>query len=141
MSTAHVSIEEIGQQFIDAFNRRDAEDLVALVDPDVDFHPTGLVGTRRAYRGHEGMRRWVSDLKTSQAMHQVRVHEVRALEERRFLVLTEVILDGESASPAALLGRLGDTGKIVEAHAYLSDEELLTQIGLVHNRPTSADPS
>lgn len=30
----------VGRRFIDAFNRRDAEALIALADPMIDFRPT-----------------------------------------------------------------------------------------------------
>lgn len=127
-------MEAIGHRFIDAFNRRDAEDLVALADPHIEFHPTPLVGARRVYHGHDGLRRWVAELGTSEIKHQVRVREVRPLDESRFVVLSEVLLDGELVSPSATLARLNETGGIVEARAYLSDEQILTQIGLVRER-------
>ena len=131
MSTAKVSMETIGQQFIDAFNRRNAEDLVALADPAIEFHPTGLVGERRTYHGHDGLRRWVSDLGASGAKHQVRVLEVRRLDDSRFLVLSEVLLDGDLISPSAMIARLDEANKIVEARAYLTDEQMLTRVGLM----------
>lgn len=55
-------MDEIGRDFTDAFNRRDADGLVALADPAIEFCPTELVGSRRAYHGHEGLRQWVADL-------------------------------------------------------------------------------
>jgi hypothetical protein len=60
---------------------------------------------------------------------------VRTLDERRFLLLSEVLLDGERISPSAMLARLTEEGKIAEVHAYLTDEQLLTQIGLVPAQP------
>lgn len=77
------------------------------------------------------MRRWVADLEVSEIEHRVRVREVRALDERRFLVLSEVLLGGESVSPSAMLASLGNTGGILHAHAYLSDEQMLARLGLV----------
>ena len=52
------SPEDVGRSFIDAFNRRDADGIVALCHPEIDFSPTGIAtgGRRRAYRGHDGMR-------------------------------------------------------------------------------------
>jgi hypothetical protein len=124
-------MQAIGQRFIDAFNRRDADALVALADPEIEFHPTSLVGARRTYHGHEGLRSWMAQLCASQAEHQVRVREVRALDESRFVILTEVLLDGELISPSAMLARLDGEGRIVEAQAYLTDEQLLRQVGVV----------
>jgi hypothetical protein len=139
MSSAGASMEGIGQKFIDAFNRRDADDLVALADQDIEFHPTTLVGRGKVYHGHDGLRRWVEELGTSQIKHQIRVREVRALDERRLLILSEVLLDGEFVSPSATVARLTDKGRIAEAHAYLTDEHMLMHIGVVPKR--SADPA
>jgi SnoaL-like domain len=62
MPVPRASVEAIGRQFVDAFNRRVVEDMVALCHPEVEFHPTALVGERRRYDGHEGLRRWFSEL-------------------------------------------------------------------------------
>lgn len=124
-------MEEIGRGFTDAFNRRDADGLVALADPAIELCPTELVGSRRAYHGHEGLRQWVTDLGESPIKHQVRVREVRTLDERRFLLLSEVVLNGELISPSAMLAHIDERGAIVKAHAYLTDERMLAQLGAI----------
>jgi hypothetical protein len=124
-------MERIGRRFVDAFNRRDVDELVALADPDIEFHPTSIVGARRVYRGHDGLRRWATELGIAEIGHEVRVREVRQLDESRFLLLCEVLVDGELVTPSAMLARLTEAGRIVEAHAYLTDEETLTQVGIV----------
>lgn len=121
---------QIGHRFIEAFNLRDAEALVALTHPDIEFRPTMLVGSKRVYVGHEGLRAWVADLVASGAEHQVRVREVRMLGDERLIVLTEVLLDGETISPSAMVATLRD-GKIIEAKAYLSDETTLKELDLL----------
>lgn len=124
-------MEAIGRGFIDAFNRRDAAGLVELSDPAIELCPTELVGSRRAYHGHDGLRQWVADLRDSPIKHQVRVREVRTLDEHRFLLLSEVVLDGELLSPSAMLAHIDDRGAIVKAHAYLTDERMLAQLGAI----------
>jgi hypothetical protein len=124
-------MERIGHRFVDAFNRRDVDELVALADPDIEFHPTSIVGGRRVYHGHDGLRRWATELGIAEIDHKVRVREVRPLDESRFLLLCEVLVDGELVTPSAMLASLTETGKIVEAHAYLTDEEVLTQLDIV----------
>lgn len=103
MRAARVSVQTIASEFIDAFNRRDAEGLLALMDPAIEFHPTGLVGTRRRYDGHDGVRCWLGELESSPMRHQVRVREVRRTED----------------------------SKIVEARAFLSNAEMLAHLGLI----------
>lgn len=124
-------MDAIGRGFTDAFNRRDADGLIALADPEIEFCPTELVGSRRAYHGHEGLRQWVTDLGESPIKHQVRVREVRTLDERRFLLLSEVVLDGELISPSAMLAHVDERGAIVKAHAYLTDEQMLAQLDAI----------
>lgn len=139
MSKTEVSIEAVGHRFIDAFNRRDADALIALADPEIEFSPTSLVGTRRTYRGHDDMRRWVTELRESAIEHhQVRVREVRAVGDDRFVVLSEVLLGGETVSPSAMLARVSAAGLIVEAHAYLTDEQMLVQLGLLEESVSRA---
>lgn len=124
-------MEEIARGFVDAFNRRDVEDLVALADPQIEFHPTPLAGSHDGFHGHAGLREWMARLTASDLGHQARVREVRVLDENRFMLLTEVLVEDEVLSPSAMLARLGDSGLIVEARAFLSDEQMLREIGLL----------
>lgn len=123
-------METLAREFVDAFNRRDADGFLALMDPEVEFHPTALVGKRRRYDGHDGVRRWFGEVETSQMRHQVRVREVRPSGDG-FVLLSEVLLGGKLVSPSAMVARLGGDGKIVEARAFLSDEEMLAHLGLI----------
>jgi hypothetical protein len=130
MGAEELPVEELARRFIDGFNRRDADALVALSHPRIEFLPTILVGQRAVYHGHEGLRRWVEDLNASGAAHEVRVRKVRVLAPDRFAVLTEVLLDDELLSPSAMVASLED-GLIVRAKAYLSDERTLVRVGVL----------
>jgi ketosteroid isomerase-like protein len=141
MTLERASMTAIGHRFIDAFNRRDAQALIDLCDPQIEFHPTSLVGQRTVYRGHDGLRQWVSELHDAMIQHQVRVLDVRALDDRRLVVLSEVLVDGELLSPSAMVATLDQTGKITEARAYLSDRRLLERLGLVPDAPTDSEPA
>jgi ketosteroid isomerase-like protein len=54
---------ERAYQAADAFNRRDLDALLALCDPNIEFHSrlTELEGGR-PYRGHDGIRSWWESL-------------------------------------------------------------------------------
>jgi hypothetical protein len=130
VSTSEVSFELIARCFVDGFNRRDAESLVALSDPSIAFFPTAVVGTGERYDGHDGLRRWVADLEESGIGHQGRLREVRPLEDG-FVLFSDVMLDGNLITPAALVVRLSECHSIVEARGLLTDSELLTRIGVV----------
>lgn len=130
MPSSKVSFELIARRFVDAFNQRDADGLIALSDPAIEFHPTMLVGKRQRYDGYDGLRRWVEELKTSGLKHQVRAREVRRREDG-FLLLSEVLLGGKLITPSAMVARLSDQHAIIEAHAFLTDAELLAHIGVM----------
>jgi ketosteroid isomerase-like protein len=121
--------DQIAREFVDAFNRRDADGLLALAHPEIEFRPTMLVGSERVYWGCEGFRTWVADLVAAQAKHRVRIRKMR-VEDQRCLVFSDLLLDGEVVSPSAMVAKIAD-GKIVEVHAYLSDEAMLTDLGLL----------
>lgn len=131
MAKDGATLEAAGRKFVDAHNRRDIEALCELTDPGIAFHPTAMTGGERVYRGHDGLRRWVDHLHGSKIVHQAQIREVRALDDNRLMILTNVLVDGELVTEAAMLARLTDDGAIVEIHAYLSDEEMLKQVGLL----------
>lgn len=133
MESEALPAAELGRRFIEGFNRRDADALVALVHPQLEFLPTVLVGQRGVYRGRDGLRRWVEELIASGAVHQVRVRDVRELGPDRFAVLTEVLIEGEVTSPSAMVATTRD-GLIVRAKAYLSDEQTLIRVGVLPPR-------
>lgn len=136
MTKEELPVDELAERFVDAFNRRDADGLVALAHPQVEFVPTILVGQRAVYQGHDGMRRWVADLVASGAVHQVRVREVRQLANDRIALLTEVLIEGDVTSPSAMVAVLRE-GLIVHAKAYLSDERTLIRVGVLPPRETA----
>ncbi len=125
-----IAIEEIGQRFIEAFNRRDAEGLIVLTDEAIKFHPTPLAGGSRTYLGHAGIRQWVADLNAANASHQVRILEIRPRDETSFVMLTEVLIEDKVISPSAMLAHFGEDGLLIEAQAYLSDQATLRGLGI-----------
>ncbi len=128
-----LSAQEIGRRFIDGFNRRDADALVALCHPRLEFIPTLLAREQAVYRGHDELRRWVAGLVASDAEHEVRVLDVRELDADRFVVLTEVLIGGEAMTRSAMVAALED-GLIVHVKAYLSDEQTLIRVGVLPPR-------
>jgi ketosteroid isomerase-like protein len=55
---------ELHRRVIEAFNARDAEALIARMDPNVEYHPVlAAVGGVIAFRRHDGMRSWFADFK------------------------------------------------------------------------------
>lgn len=72
---------QLVQAWLAAIKRRDAEELVALADPDVHYMPylATLSGGEGAYRGHEGLRQYVRDLDDAWEWYEVSTDECRDL--------------------------------------------------------------
>jgi len=52
-----------GRELLKALSARDLSRLIALTDPDVEWHSFfAALGMEGAYRGHAGMRQYVTDL-------------------------------------------------------------------------------
>jgi ketosteroid isomerase-like protein len=77
---------ELILEVVSAFNALDVERLVASCDPEIE-----LVAERSAfegvYRGHDGVRRWESDLHDVAPDYALTVTELRELSGGRVLVL------------------------------------------------------
>jgi hypothetical protein len=119
---------EMGRRWVEAFNRRDADALIACADAEIALHPTLLAGARRTYRGHEGLRLWLADVAATGLRHTVEADVVRRSSSGELVISGRILHDGEVVSPFSMRFCLKD-GKFVEAWAYLSDEALLTSLG------------
>ncbi|MBS1870804.1 MAG: nuclear transport factor 2 family protein [Actinobacteria bacterium] len=120
--------------FVEAFNDRDADALVALAHPRIVFRPTTLVGQRRTYHGHEGLRRWVAEIDATGADFQVHIREIRPLRPSGFLVLSKLRVGDELITDSAMIASVHQ-GEIIEAHGYLSDEQMLADLDLIPHAP------
>jgi ketosteroid isomerase-like protein len=87
------------QAAIDAYNRRDLDELRALMTEDVQLRPPVSALTGRAYVGHSGIAEWLRDVDESFASAQIVPLEVRDVGSR-VLVLSEFVVEGyESRVP------------------------------------------
>jgi ketosteroid isomerase-like protein len=73
---------EIVRRLFDAFNRRDIPAFLGTLDPDVEWIPIMAALEGRAYRGHEGVRRWIEDLANDWEYFEPRLEEFRDLDNR-----------------------------------------------------------
>lgn len=126
----------LARGFVDAFNDRDADALIELAHPRIVLRPTALMGHRRTYHGHAGLRRWIAEIVATGTNFQVHIREIRPMRPGGFLVLSKLRVDDELITDSAMIASVHED-KIIEAHGYLSDEAMLTQIGLIQ----SASPS
>jgi ketosteroid isomerase-like protein len=73
---------EIVRRVFAAFNARDVEELVRLFDPECEFQPFRAQLEGQIYRGHEGMRRFASDMEEDWDTYLIDPTEFRAREDR-----------------------------------------------------------
>ena len=92
MTPANVTLVESA---IAAYNRRDVDELCALMTEDVELRPPVSELTGRAYLGHAGIKRWLRDVEESFATAQIVPLEVQDLGDR-VLALTEFEVKGHS---------------------------------------------
>lgn len=116
---------------LDAYNRRDLDELVQLLDPEVEFHAVlqvALGGEAATYRGHEGVREMVRDVSEVFTKIEIEISEIRDLGDR--LIGTGRIRAWgsesgvEVASPYGVVVEFKD-GKPVRSTDYLDPEEAL----------------
>ena len=124
---------ELSKRVVEAWNRRDAEAIIALADPKVVWHPV-LEETveGRPYRGHAGLRQYFEDLAGQGVESQGELaefgdlgDEVLGLGRLSFRSATGVELESE----VACIWRWSN-GKCVEARTWLSHAEALEAAGL-----------
>jgi ketosteroid isomerase-like protein len=117
----------------EAWNRRDAEAVIALLDPQIVWlPPLEAITEGRTYRGHAGVRQYFNDLKEFSDESHVEFPEVRDLGDRvlglgaaHFRFASGVELDQE----VAFLDTWRN-GKCVESRAWLGHAEALEAAGL-----------
>ena len=69
---------ELAHQAYDAFNRRDWDALLALVDDEIELE-SRLAGMEGGYHGHDGLRRWWDDFLGAFPDYTVEVEDLRDL--------------------------------------------------------------
>jgi ketosteroid isomerase-like protein len=127
---------ELVRRLFDAFNRRDAEAMLAGMHSDFEWRPSlspgGIEGN--VYRGGDAIRRWLDEVSESWEVMEVHASDHRVIDERRVLVLGRLRIRGR-ASGVPLEHELAhvwelDDGRARRAVAYPSRAEALAAAGL-----------
>lgn len=121
----------IVSRWVDAFNARDLEAMLADLAADVDFRPLRLSGIAASYRGQDGVREWFAQLTELRHEHRIALHEARELAEGRVFAAGSLSLAGVSdLGPFWALYRF-DGELIVAAAQYLTDPDMVEPLGLI----------
>lgn len=128
---------ELLRRWIEAFNARDIEAMLALCDPSIEFHSVFAAVGGASYRGHDELRRWHRELQEAWG------GEIR-LEPEVFFDLGERILSfyvyrarglhsgAEVAMPAASVVSFRD-GLLTYVKAYFHRADALNDLGLTED--------
>jgi ketosteroid isomerase-like protein len=125
---------ELARQFLDAVTRRDLTELLVLTDQEIEWRSFFALGEAGGvYRGHDGIRQYVSDL--SDAWEIVRPEVDDGVEVGDVALLVgRVHYRGkasgvETASPAGWMFKFRN-GKVLRCRAFSEPEEALEATGL-----------
>jgi uncharacterized protein len=127
-----MSIEaDIVMRGIDAYNAGDVETMLELTDPEVTMVPVRSLLEGGEYRGHEGIRRFMTDMDEDWESRRVEVEEILDTDDG-VLVLGTFAATGRSGTevsyPVAWHSRYRD-GKLWRMQAYSDREAALRAVG------------
>ena len=117
----------------EAWNRDDMDAMLALVDPDFEYVPTGMFpGMEPVYRGHDGFLAFWDDFREVWESLQIEVEEVRDLGEQ---VVARLRFEGRGRAGLDVRRQFGNlwtfrNGLAVHVQAYADWPEALQAAGL-----------
>lgn len=119
-------MEIVGEVFA-AVERGDADGVVARLDPEVVWRPTGFITGTQEYTGEDGVREWLRDVARVDGTVTTFPTEVRALDDERVLVLGSGRLERRVSPIDQELGWIWELrkGKVTRMTNYLSHDDAL----------------
>ena len=122
---------DVVRQAIEAFNSRDRDRLLSLLDPEIEFRSAV---EQKTYRGHAGMVRYREDIDA--VMEEFRIEGDRFLDAGRDRVVHLYRLVGRGAGSGVPVSReVGAlwqlrNGKLLKGEIYLDQRQALEAAGL-----------
>jgi ketosteroid isomerase-like protein len=120
--------QRLGRAYVDAYNQRDLEAMLAVLAPDVVAYPSPLFERRPANIGHDGVRAWWQTMLDADRWYEVAVSHIRQATDGQWAIVGEIQHGGVVESPWLLVFRIKD-GLISESRSYLSDEHVVAGLG------------
>ena len=123
----------LAREILDALSRRDLSRLVAMSDPEIEWHSLFALGEGGVYRGHDGTRQYMRDL--SDAWEIMRADVEDGLEVGNVAVLVGRIhyrgkgSGVETESPAGWMLKFRRE-RVVRFRAFQEPEQALEAAGL-----------
>jgi hypothetical protein len=127
---AQSSEETIGGWYT-AFNHRDLEGMLALLDVSIEFRPLRFPGIDPVYEGHEGIRIWFAAVTGGNHVHRIDPDEVKIMDDGRTLVSGSVSL----ATVGGIAPFSGiytvERNLICQASHYFTPSTVLDRLGII----------
>jgi ketosteroid isomerase-like protein len=130
-STVAQRSETMVVRWVEAFNARDLDGMLACLAEHVEFRPLRLSGLRACYRGHDGVREWLTRLRRSRQDHPIVIYETLDVGEGRVLATGCIRPDGDADIGSFCAVNRIDDGLIIAAHHYLRDADMIERLGLI----------
>jgi ketosteroid isomerase-like protein len=131
MSEANV---ELAVQVMDALGRRDISRVIALADPEVEWHSFfAELGDEGVYLGHEGTRKYMRDLTEAWEIVRADIDDTLGVGDVAVLI-GRIHYRGsysgiETETPAGWILKFRD-GRVVLFRAFREPEQALEAVGL-----------
>jgi|SRR5437667_2748456 len=125
---------ELARQVLEAVTRRDLSRLIAFTDPEVEWQSFFAVGEEGVYRGHDAMRKYVSDLDDAWEFLRPEVNDGVGVGDVALLVgrlhYRGKTSGVETESPAGWMFRFRN-GKVLCFRAFREPEQALGAVGML----------
>ena len=136
-SLTYADAVRVAERYVGAYNDRDLDAMLEVQAEDVVSYPAPLYG-HRPHFGHAGVRDWWAAAVASGVWYDVVVDEVRQIGSDRVAILGEIRNgEGSGLSPWAAVVRVRN-GLIIESRSYLSEKDLLDELGVLSESPASS---
>ena len=132
------------RRWIEAFNARDVEGVIACFDPSIEYHSTFAAADGAVYHGHDGIRRWHRDLE--EAWGEEIGSDTEVIFDLGECTLQFFVFHArgrssgaEVAMPGAQVSRWRD-GRMVYAKGYADREEALRDLDVSEDELEPIEP-
>jgi ketosteroid isomerase-like protein len=120
-------IETVAKAY-QAFKDLDAEALIAVADPEIEFG-TSAAAPGGTYRGHPGVRRYMKEVEAAYGDRwDAEIERIAEVGANRVILVARVSLEGKAGAPLELhlahVWELRD-GKLLRGTVYLDPHEAL----------------
>lgn len=126
--------------WIDAFNARDLDGVLAWMDPDVVLHPMRLPGLEHTYRGHDGVTRWFASIEGLGLEHRFHITDLSVDSGEVMGVGKLALTPVDDPTGIWILDRVAN-GLIVHAHHYLTDRDAFPRSSADLGQPIHSERS